>query len=201
MELTPAAPTEDVPPPFDIARRGFDRGQVLAVIRMLTERIRDLESRLAHSEHALAEEQARRSDDPLEGTPDHVRELLEAFDEEVHRQRRRAELEATVVTAEAQTAAAQMRLEAQNAHEEAMAEARRIVSMAQDEAATMRTEAATMQEAAIDGLRAIRDRMRRSLEELEAGVDQGEARRVIVLDERSANGPPPIREAEGAANK
>jgi hypothetical protein len=190
-----------VPPPFDVARRGFDRGQVLAHVRALAERIRDLESRLARSEHARAEAKAGRSEDPLAGASDHVRGLLEAFDEEVDRQRRRAELEATVVTAEARTAAAQMRLEAQNVHEEAVAEARRIVSVAREEAAAMRTEAATMREAALADLRAIRDRMRRSLEELEVGVDQGEPHQVIVLDEPPAGDASPVREAGSAAGK
>jgi regulator of protease activity HflC (stomatin/prohibitin superfamily) len=188
-----------VPPPFDVVRRGFDRGQVLSYVRVLSERVRDLESRLT-AEGSVPEAADRTARDPLEGVADHLRGLLEAFDDEVGRQRRKAELEATVVTAEARTAAAQMRLEAQAVHEDAVAEARRILLVAREEAAAVRTEATTLRESAIADLRAIRDRMRRSLNELEAGIGEGESPQVIVLDEPGEESPS-IEQPESAPGK
>ncbi|HEX6331212.1 MAG TPA: hypothetical protein VF129_07990 [Actinomycetota bacterium] len=194
--------TEAIPPPFDVVKRGFDRGQVLAHLRVLSDRIRELEMRLASANGAPgAATTAQAPGDRLEGVPDHLRAVLAAFDDEVARQRRKAELEATMVVAEARTAADQMRLEAQNAHEEAVAEARRILVVAEEEATTVRTEAATVRESAIADLRTIQDRMRKSLDELETsidqgeheiGIDQGEPEHVILLDDAPAGDLPPI---------
>jgi hypothetical protein len=189
-------------PSFDVVRRGFDREQVLGHLRTLGERVRDLEERATRAEAALAE--ARRGDpadrDPMERVAEHVRGLVEGFDQEVDRQRRKAELEATVMLAEARTEAAQLRLDARAAEEESVAEAQRLLRVAREEAATIRGEALSLREAALTEVRAIHDRMRSSLRELEAGLvgrDVGD--RVIVLAEPAEGGHlpdvPPARRA------
>ena len=195
-----SAPARDVPPPFDVVRRGFDRGQVLLHLRALADRIRDLESRVATTDGSSTAEPStgEGAGDPLDGVSEHLRALLGAFDEEVARQRRKAKREATVVTAEARTAAAQMRLEAQDVHEEAVSEARRILLVAREEAAAVRAEATSLRESAIADLRSIRERMRRSLDELESSIDQGGAERVIVLDEPPAKDQPTLPQASSS---
>jgi hypothetical protein len=203
----PDAATSPPPPPappsdqitFDVVRRGFDRVQVTERLGALGERIRELETGLAGARGALAEAGGTSVSDPFEAVSRHVRELVEAFDHEVDRQRRKAELEATVVMAEARTEAAQMRLEARAAEEEALAEAERLLRVAQADAATLRREALALRESTLTELRGIRDRMRSSLHELESGLSvDGDGGRVIVLEEAQHDGPPPVTRSGGA---
>jgi hypothetical protein len=204
----PIVPTPDdaVPvdgdAPFDVVRRGYDRDQVLRRLRELGDRIRDLESGMEVGEIRLPDAPAPLEDappaDPLVGVAEHIRELVEAFDREIDRQRRKAELEATVVVAEARTEAAQMRLDARAAEEQALAEAERLLTVAREDAETLRRDALALRESTLIDLREIRDRMRTSLFELESGLPEDvDAGRVVVLeDSRSAssadpNGPAP----------
>lgn len=187
-----AAPFDDTAP-FDVVRRGYDPDQVLRRLRELGDRIRDLESGMQDGEIRLPDAPAAPEDstptDPLVGVAEHIRGLVEAFDREIGRQRRTAELEATVVVAEARTEAAQARLDARAAEEGALAEAERLLRAAREEAETMRRDALTLRESTLIELREIRDRMRTSLFELESGLPEDvDGARVIVLED-SQSGP------------
>jgi hypothetical protein len=199
----PVAPThDDAAAPFDVVRRGFDREQVLERLRALGERIRELESRVANGEVRLPDAPGRPDapspKDPLDGVAEHVRDLVEAFDQEIDRQRRKAELEATVVIAEARTEAAQMRLDARAAEEDSLAEAERILKVAKADAETLRREALVLRESTLTELRGIRDRMRTSLLELESGLPEDvDGGRVIVLEEAPLGTHPPVAQPGG----
>ena len=124
-------------------------------------------------------------------------DLVRGFDREVERLRRRAEFEATGVVAEARTEAARMRLEAQGAEDRARAQVEQLLGEAQQEAESVRAQLAPLRELTLSQARAIRDRMRISLLELEAILPADPAEEpaqepVIVLGEASEPSAPPL---------
>jgi hypothetical protein len=189
--------------PFDIVRRGYDREQVLEHLGRAEERAAELESRLEEALVRLAEArrelvEARRAPeppaaerDPYEGVSDHLLELVRAFDGDVERLRRRAELEATGIVAEARTEAARMRLEAQGEEERARARAEELLGEAEREAESVRAQLAPLRELTLSQARAIRDRMRISLIELDAVLPAEPEPQVIVLEEALETPPAP----------
>lgn len=193
-------------PPFQIVRRGFNREQVLQHVSRAEERAAELESRLEEALIQLAETrrellEARREPDPApgadrdpyEGVSEHVMELVRGFDREVERLRRRAELDATGIVAEARTEAARMRLEAQGAEEQARAQVERLIGEATEEAESVRAHLAPLRELTLGHARAVRDRMRISLLELDALLPSDpEQEQVIVLGEASETPLPPL---------
>jgi hypothetical protein len=196
-----ASMPEDAAAPFDVVRRGFDREQVLEYLRTLGNHIRVLEARLAAGEphEGSVPGGLTSAADPLDGVAEHVRELVEAFDREIDRQRRKAELETTVLLAEARTEAAQMRLDARTAEEEALAEAERILKVARADAETLQREAIVLRESTLADLREMRDHMRTSLFELESGLpDDADRGRVIVLEDPAKAPAPPAPRSGGS---
>jgi chromosome segregation ATPase len=209
-DLAPADPIHTVPT-FDIVRRGFNQEQVLGHLKLVGERVSDLESRLDPLAQGLQQartdlerarfdlEQARREieklqrerdsvstadRDPYKGVSEHVMELVRGFDGDVERFRRRAELEATRIMAEVRTEAAKKRMEALAAEEEARAHVERLLADAQDEAASVRAELAPLREWTLSQAQAIRDRMRMSLLELETVMPrESDQEPVIVVGE------------------
>lgn len=205
-ELARSTDLGAVVPPFDIVRRGFDRDQVLEHLSRAEERAAELESRLEGALIQLAETrrelfEARREPesapeaarDPLEGVSEHVLELVRGFDREVERLRRRAELDATGIVAEARTEAARMRLEAQGAEERARAQVEVLLGEAREEAESVRAQLAPLRELTLSQARAIRDRMRISLLELDAILPEDPPEdRVVVLGEAPQTPAPPL---------
>ena len=193
-------------PPFRVVRRGFDRQQVLEHVSRAEERAAELESRLEEALIRLAEtrrellEAQREPDpapgadrDPYEGVSEHMMELVRGFDREVERLRRRAELDATVILAEARTEAARMRLQAQREEEQARAHVEQLIDEARREAESVRAQLAPLRELTIGHARAIRDRMRISLLELDAMIPADPTdEQVIVLGEASEAPLPPL---------
>jgi hypothetical protein len=209
-DSTPSTEAVRPSPPFRVVRRGFDRAQVLEHVRRADERVAELEHRLEQALVELADAQwqlgalkreregapsAER--DPYEGVSEHVMELVRAFDREKELLRRRAELEATGLVAEARTEAARMRLEIQGAEERAHAQIQHLLAEAEEEAERVRAELAPLRELALSQARAIRDRMRLSLLELDAILPPEPAEapapnEVIVLEEASEAPAPPV---------
>lgn len=201
-------------PPFRVVRRGFAREQVLEHLRRVDDRVAELEERLEQALIDLAE--ARRElgalrreheatetieRDPYEGISEHVMELVRGFDREIDRLRRRAEFEATGVVAEARTEAARLRLEAQGAEERAREQVEIVLGEARREAESVRAQLAPLRELALSQARAIRDRMRVSLIELDAILPSEAADEpdvgpregpVIVLGEAAETPSPPL---------
>jgi cell division septum initiation protein DivIVA len=205
----PGSAAPGAAPQFTVVRRGFARDQVLERLRQADARTAELQDRLEQAlidlaesrrelhelrrEHAAA---AGAEHDPYEGVSEHVMELVRAFDREVERLRRRAEFEATGVVAEARMEAARIRLEAQGAEERARAQVERLLGDARQEAERVRAQLAPLRELALNQARAIRDRMRLSLVELDAILPEQEDEQavepVIVLDEASDAPAPPL---------
>ncbi len=188
--------------PFDVVRRGYNREQVLEHLGRAEERAVELESRLEKALIQLAETrrelvEARRvpeppaARDPFEGLSEHLLQLVRAFDGDVERLRRRAELEATGIVAEARTEAARMRLEAQREEGQARARVAQLLGDAEREAESVRAQLAPLRELTLSQARAIRDRMRISLLELDAILPNEPAEQVIVLDEAVETPAPP----------
>jgi cell division septum initiation protein DivIVA len=198
-------------PPFKIVLRGFDQEQVRAHLRLVGERVSDLESRLGRAlrdvedlkrsridleQARLDLQQARREveelqqardsvpadDDPFEGIAEHVMELVREFDRDVELLRRRAEFESTSIVAEARTQAAKTRIEALEGEKEARAQAERLLTEARDEAANVRAQLEPLREWTLSQAQAIRDRMRSSLLEFEAVMPGGSDEPVIVVE-------------------
>ena len=202
----PGGPT----PPFPIVRRGFAREQVLEHLGRANERVAELEGRLEQALIDLAEARrelhtllrerdaaASAERDPYEAVSEHVMDLVRGFDREVERLRRRAEFEATGVVAEARTEAARMRLEAQGAEDRARTQVEQLLGEAQQEAESVRAQLAPLRELTLSQARAIRDRMRISLLELDAILPADPAEEpaqepVIVLGEASEPSAPPL---------
>ncbi len=205
-ELARSTDLDPTEPPFEIVRRGFNRDQVLEHLSRAEERATELESRLEGALIQLAETrrelfEARREPDPipgvdhdpLEGVSEHVLELVRGFDREVERLRRRAELDATGIVAEARTEAARMRLDAQSAEERARAQVELLLGEAREEAESVRAQLAPLRELTLSQARAIRDRMRISLLELDAILPEDAPEdRVVVLGEAPEAPVPPM---------
>jgi cell division septum initiation protein DivIVA len=199
-------------PSFKIVWRGFDQEQVRAHLRLVGQRVSDLESQLRSAlhevenlkqlpidlEHARMDlQQARREieelqqardsvpaeGNPFEGVAEHVMELVREFDRDVELLRRRAEYESTSIVAEARTQAATTRIEALEAEKEARAQAERLLTEARDEAAHVRAQLEPLREWTLSQAQAIRDRMRSSLLEFEAVMPGGSDDSVIVVEE------------------
>jgi hypothetical protein len=204
-QVSPSGDRDRSTPRFEVVRRGFDPDQVLEHLRAMDERQRDLERRLQAAIDDLAEArratQAPAADEPgsIEAVSGRVMELIRGFELETERQRRRAELEATGIVAEARTEAARARMEAQAVEEEARDRSRRVLEEAEQEAARVRAELAPLRETTLREFRAIRDRMRSSLHELDAVLPDDADRRLVVIEEGAlaptrpapAPGPPP----------
>jgi hypothetical protein len=127
-------------------------------------------------------------------------DLVGEFDRQVELHRRRAELEATGIVAEARREAARIRMEAQGAQEQTRAQAELMLREAREEAANVRVQLATLRRSTLAQVRAMRDRIRSSLRDLEAILPgESDEERVIVLEEVSDRpvqrlsqpGPPP----------
>jgi hypothetical protein len=196
-QLSPSGDRDRSAPRFEVVRHGFDPDQVLEHLRGMDQRQRDLERRLRAAIDDLAEArratEAAAADQPgsIEAASARVMELIRGFEQETERQRRRAELEATGIVAEARTDAARARMEAQAVEEEARNRSRRVLEEAEQEAARVRAELAPLRETTLREFRAIRDRMRISLQELDAVLPDDADRRVIVIDEGALAPTPP----------
>ena len=212
-DLTRATEQSATEPPFRIVRRGFDREQVQERLSRAEDRASrsegraaELESRLEQALIELAEARRELAEartehdppatverDPYEGVSEHVMELVRGFDREVDRLRRRAELDASGIVAEARTEAARMRLEVQKAEERARAQVELLLGEARKEAEDVRAQLAPLRELTLSQARAIRDRMRISLLELDAILPYEPAEEpVIVLGEASDAPAPPV---------
>jgi hypothetical protein len=202
-QLAPSTDLGRAGVPFDVVRRGYDREQVLEHLGRAEERAAELESRLEEALIQLAETrrelmEARRAPepsvadrDPFEGVSEHLLEVIRAFDDDVARLRRRAELEATGIVADARTEAARMRLDAQGEEERARARAEELLGEAEREAESIRAQLAPLRELTLSQARAIRDRMRISLIELDAVLPAELEPQVIVLEEPVETPAPP----------
>ncbi len=198
-ELAGAAgpPPAQAEPSFDLVRRGYSPDQVREHLKRGEERMRELEARLARAVGELAdarqsvESAATARRDPLEGVSQHVVDLVRGFDEEIERQRRMADLEATGLLAEARTEAARMRMDAQSVADQSRGQAERMLAEAREEAARIREQVETLRASTMSDVRELRDRMRASLRELDAAVpDEPGQPRVIVLEEPVGKVPP-----------
>jgi hypothetical protein len=205
----PAAPVRTAPS-FRIVRKGFDQEQVLGHLRMVAERVADLEARLDRAQRDLqqtragleqsqvdrdrarheVEELRRKVDsapapapprDPYEGISEHVLQLVGAFDRDVELLRRKADLESRQLVAEARTEAANKRIEAMEAEKEARALAERLLKEARDEAANVKAELAPLRDWTLSQAQAIRDRMRTSLLELDAVMAEGSDEEPVIV--------------------
>jgi chromosome segregation ATPase len=220
-DLPPADPIRTAPS-FKIVRKGFDQEQVLGHLRLVGQRVSDLESRLDRAQRDLQQlrvglEQAQRdrdqargkvdelrqkvdssppSDrDPYEGISEHVLQLIREFDRDIELLRGKADLESRRLIAEARTDAANKRIEAMEAEKETRALAERVLKEARDEAANVKAQLAPLRERTMSQAQAIRERMRSSLLELDAVMVEGaDQEPVIMLGEAKEGQPGETRE-------
>jgi chromosome segregation ATPase len=203
-------------------RRGFDQEQVLGHLRLVGQRVSDLESSLDRAQRDLQQarvglEQSQRDRDqargeieelrqkidssptphrdPYEGVSKHVLQLVREFDRDVELLRGKADLESRRLVAEARTDAANKRIEAIGAEKEARALAERLLKEARDEAANVKAQLAPLREWTVSQAQAIRERMRSSLLELDAVMTEGsDEEPVIVVGEAQEGQPGETRE-------
>jgi DNA repair exonuclease SbcCD ATPase subunit len=219
-DLPPVDPIRATPS-FKIVRKGFDQEQVLGHLRLVGQRVSELESRLDRAQRDLQQaragldqslsdrDQARRKveelqqkidsspapDDPYEGISEHVLQLVREFDRDVELLRGKADLESRRLVAEARTDAANKRIEAMEAEKEARGLAERLLKEAREEAANVKAELAPLREWTVSQAEAIRERMRTSLLELDAVMAEGSDQEpVIVVGEAQEGQPGETRE-------
>jgi len=218
----PSADPIRTAPSFRIVRKGFDQEQVLGHLRLVGQRVSDLESRLDRTQHDLGQarvglQQSQRDRDqargmveelrqqidssptphrdPYEGIPEHVLQLVREFDRDVQLLRGKADLESRRLVAEARTDAANKRIEAIEAEKEARALAERLLKEARDEAANVKAQLAPLREWTVSQAQAIRERMRTSLLELDSVMAEGSDQEpVIVVGEAQEGQPAGTRE-------
>jgi chromosome segregation ATPase len=209
-------------PSFKLVRKGFDQEQVLSHLRLVGQRVSDLESRLDHAQRDLQQarvglEQSQRDRDqargkveelrqkidssptpdrdPYEGISEHVLQLVREFDRDVELLRGKADLESRRLVAEARTDAANKRIEAMETEKEARALAERLLKEARDEAANVKAQLAPLREWTVSQAEAIRERMRTSLLELDAVMAEGSDQEpVILVGEAQENQPGDTRQ-------
>jgi chromosome segregation protein len=206
-DVQPADPIRTAPS-FRIVRKGFDQEQVLGHVRLVGQRISDLESKLDLAQRELEEarvglEQSQRDRDqargkleelrqkidssptthrdPYKGISEHVLQLLREFDRDVELLRGKADLESRRLVAEARTDAANKRIEAIEAEKEARALAERLLKEARDEAANVKAQLAPLREWTVSQAQAIRERMRMSLLELDAVMAEGSDQEPVIV--------------------
>jgi chromosome segregation ATPase len=220
-DLPPVDPIRTAPS-FRIVRKGFDQEQVLGHLRLVGQRVSDLESRLDRAQRDLQQarvglEQSQRDRDqtrrkvdelrqkidssppprrdPYEGMSEHVLQLVREFDRDVELLRGKADLESRRLIAEARTDAANKRIEAMEAEKETRALAERVLKEARDEAANVKEQLAPLREWTMSQAQAIRERMRSSLLELDAVMADGaDQEPVIVVGEAQGDQPEGTRE-------
>jgi chromosome segregation ATPase len=202
-------------------RKGLDQEQVLDHLRLVGQRVSDLESRLDRAQRDLQQarvgleqsqsdrDQALRKveelrqeidssptpHDPYEGISEHVLQLVREFDRDVELLRGKADLESRRLVAEARTDAANKRIEAMEEEKEARGLAERLLKEAREEAANVKAELAPLREWTVSQAQAIRERMRTSLLELDAVMAEGsDEEPVIVVGEAHESQPGETRE-------
>jgi chromosome segregation ATPase len=219
--LPPTDPIRTAPS-FRVVRKGFDQEQVLGHVRLVGQRVSDLESRLDRAQRDLEQarvelEQSQRDGDqargkiqelqqkidssptpqrdPYEGISEHVLQLVREFDRDVELLREKANLESRRLVAEARTDAANKRIEVIEAEKEARALAERLLKEARDEAANVKAQLAPLREWTMSQAQAIRERMRTSLLELDAVMAEGsEQEPVIVVGDAQEDQPGDTRQ-------
>jgi septal ring factor EnvC (AmiA/AmiB activator) len=213
----PSADPIQAAPSFRIVRKGFDQEQVLGHLRLVGQRVSDLESRLDRAQRDLQQarvglEQSQRDRDqargkveelrqqidssptprrdPYEGIPEHVLQLVRKFDRDVELLRGKADLESRRLVAEARTDAANKRIEAMEAEKETRALAERVLTEARDEAANVKAQLAPLREWTMSQAQAIRERMRSSLLELDAVMIEGADQEPVIMLGEAKEGQP-----------
>jgi chromosome segregation ATPase len=214
-DLPPVDPIRAAPS-FKIVRKGLDQEQVLGHLRLIGQRVSDLESRLDLAQRDLQQARAgleqSQSDrdqalrkveelrqeidssptphDPYEGISEHVLQLVREFDRDVELLRGKADLESRRLVAEARTDAANKRIEAMEAEKEARALAERLLKEAREEAANVKAELAPLREWTVSQAQAIRERMRTSLLELDAVMAEGSDQEPVIVVGEAQQGQP-----------
>jgi chromosome segregation ATPase len=214
-DLPPADPIRTAPS-FKIVRKGFDQEQVLSHLRLVGQRVSDLESRLDRAQRDLQQarvgleqsqrdrDQARRKvddlrqkidsppldRDPYEGISEHVLQLVREFDRDIELLRGKADLESRRLIAEARTDAANKRIEAMQAEKETRALAERVLKEARDEAANVKAQLAPLREWTMSKAQAIREGMRSSLLELDAVMSEGADQEPVIVVGEAKEGQP-----------
>jgi chromosome segregation ATPase len=214
-DLPPADPIRTAPS-FKIVRKGFDQEQVLSHLRLVGQRVSDLESRLDRAQRDLQQarvgleqsqrdrDQARRKvddlrqkidsppldRDPYEGISEHVLQLVREFDRDIELLRGKADLESRRLIAEARTDAANKRIEAMEAEKETRALAERVLKEARDEAANVKAQLAPLREWTMSKAQAIREGMRSSLLELDAVMAEGADQEPVIVVGEAKEGQP-----------
>jgi hypothetical protein len=215
-DLPPVDPARTAPS-FKTVWKGFDQEQVLSHLRLVGQRVSDLELRLDRAQRDLQQaragleqsqsdrDQARRKveelrqkidssptphGDPYEGISEHVLQLVREFDRDVELLRGKADLESRRLVAEARTDAANKRIEAMEAEKEARALAERLLKEAREEAANVKAELAPLRDWTVSQAEAIRERMRTSLLELDAVMAEGSDQEPVIVVGEAQDGQP-----------
>ena len=139
---TPPLATAGSPnlPTFATVRRGYDPDQVLEYVTRLTDHLDALKTEVRRLQAELSErdvapkEQAPTARDQYEGVGARVADLMRTFDQDVERLHQDAEAEASRIVAEARSEADRIHQEAQRLKGEAGAKAERVQAKARTEA-------------------------------------------------------------------
>lgn len=146
--LTPSAAAGSFDrPTFATVRRGYDPAQVLEYVTRLTDHLDALATEVRRlkaelGQRAVApEEQAPTGEDQYEGVGARVADLMRTFDRDVERLHEDAEAEAGRIVAEARSEADRIQQEAERSRGEAAAEVERVQAEARTEADRIRLDA------------------------------------------------------------
>jgi DivIVA domain-containing protein len=156
---------------FGTVRRGYDPRQVSTYLTKVADRVATLEKRVVELESkgapAAAKATAPIDDvDPYTGLSTHVASVMKAFDKDVDRRRKDADEKAERTVADAQAEAERIRLDAQIKAEEVRAEASASLEDFKKEAAAEVSALTQKRDAILSELRAIRERLIVSVEQL-----------------------------------
>lgn len=179
-------------PEFEIVRRGYDPGQVLAYLRLVADRIQTLEMHVRQLGQELDEARGQKGEalgtstageDPYEAMSARLADMMRSFDADVERLRGEAQVEADRIVAEAKAEADRTRVEAENAEREARVQAERVAREAREEADRIMSNISALRETSLKEFKLMRDRMLMSARELEAVLEEESTDRVIVLEQ------------------
>ncbi len=194
---TPSATAGSLnPPTFATVRRGYDPAQVLEYVTRLTDRLDDLATEVRRLQGELSrrdvapKEQAPTGQDQYEGVGARVADLMRAFDQDVERLHQDAEAEAGRIVAEASAEADRIRLDAQSKAEDVRLQATEALREAQKESDKVLSSLASRRQALLGELRAIRDRMLGTTRDLEATIEGASTDdQVVVVEDAEAGRP------------
>jgi len=192
VTLTPDDVESVREPTFGKIWRGYDPDEVSAYVKRLKGRIQVLGHNVADLEAEL--DQARKRigggtdssgrDEAFETIAQRLTAVLQAFDEDMQRLRKEAQVEADEILEAAKADADRIRVDAQANAEEVRAEAERAAKDASEKANELLSGLETQRDSLLEEIRALKDRMLEAAKAIIPASDAGQQTdEVMIVDE------------------